>query len=262
MQKKGHKEKKQLRGILRKKKPLEHYDNSSSDFTTDNTYDATSTLHKVDVFETSEVTNCDFLFAKAQSQPAPSGGSLMKKLGSMFTSKSEPRISAMTADDKHNLVLGFSNGALIILDSDSTDIRYKDPAFSNEERPIEKLQLFFLESEKVAGKIAQFLLALSGGVLSYSSYPQVSMIGEVRAKATGGGALKVHDFCAYYRQGRCLLAVITKNRTLIIFRFKKSTELSEISRTSISALPMHFCVRKETLLLATRDAYELVRFEN
>lgn len=72
--------------------------------------------------------------------------------------------------EKTTLVFGFSNGVLIVYDTDKNEVTYTNKALTQEKAPIDRLKLARF------GKETSVVFLLSEGLLSYLSFPRFTDI--------------------------------------------------------------------------------------
>jgi len=120
------------------------------------------------------------------------------------------------------LALGFSNGVLILFDTDKLDIKFSNKRFDKNERAIEKLQLFHYENTNREVQ-ATLLLSLSNGMLAYFYFPKISFANELIVEDN------IVDFETYKIGVRPFLATVHKSRHMKIYRLRKKFEYKYIT---------------------------------
>lgn len=136
------------------------------------------------------MTNCEFIYEQSDKTAGNrSNATIMGSLAKMFTSKtggnfSNPNlaeISAMCAM-KDLLVIGFSNGVLILFDSDKLEITFSHKQFTKNDKPVDKLRVFNCGDAFSAANAPDsltILFSLSDGLLSYHNFPKITLIDEL-----------------------------------------------------------------------------------
>lgn len=117
-----------------------------------NGFSSDKTITQTNFFECREVTNCEFIYEQSDktlgSRDQNSG--ILSSLSKMFKGGNSggsgvngnvADISAMCAI-KDLLVIGFSNGVLIVLDTDKLEITFSHKHFTKNDKPIDKLRVF------------------------------------------------------------------------------------------------------------------------
>jgi hypothetical protein len=106
---------------------------------------------------------------------------------------------------KDILAIGFSNGVLLLLDTDKLEIVFSHKNFTKNDKPIDKMKVFLVGDGRETESTA-LLLSLSDGLLSYHTFPKVTLIDELIMEAN------IIDFQPYdspHSTGRrCFLATI------------------------------------------------------
>jgi hypothetical protein len=83
---------------------------------------------------------------------------------------------------KDLLVIGFSNGVLILLDTDKLEICFSHKQFIANGKPIEKLKVNHCGDAINASNSpdqVKVLFSLSDGLLSYHHFPKITLIDEL-----------------------------------------------------------------------------------
>jgi hypothetical protein len=110
----------------------------------------------------------------------------MGTIGNFFKKNvNQIRISAMCAR-QDVLVIGFSNGVLLIFDSEKMDIKMTNKNFTKNDLAIDKLSIFDYSEIQPC-----LLYCLSDGMLTYYQYPQITFAGEILEEGN------IVDFKAY-----------------------------------------------------------------
>ena len=83
---------------------------------------------------------------------------------------------------KDLIVIGFSNGVLILLDSDKMEINFSHKHFTKNDKPIHKLKVHHCGdafSSVNAPDSLTILYSLSDGLLTYHNFPKITLIDEL-----------------------------------------------------------------------------------
>jgi hypothetical protein len=81
---------------------------------------------------------------------------------------------------KDLLVIGFSNGVLLLLDTDKLEITFSHKHFTKNDKPIDKLKLFHSSEQSMLPSTdpSTLLFSLSDGLLTYHSFPKITLLDE------------------------------------------------------------------------------------
>lgn len=101
--------------------------------------------------------------------------------GSTTRDSQNAEITAMCAL-RDQLVIGFSNGVLILLDTDKLEIGFSHKQFTKGSKPIDKLKINNCGDVVNPGSspdTLSMLFSLSDGLLSYHHFPKITLIDEL-----------------------------------------------------------------------------------
>jgi hypothetical protein len=152
---------------------------------------------------------------------------------------------------KDLLVIGFSNGVLILLDTDKLEIAFSHKHFTKNDKAIDKLKVFHigqavneyltalgggnggssgrmsenfqipLDSQTQSSQTPQTLLfSLSDGLLSYHNFPKITLIDELVMEANIVDFQPYSNLSSSSTQKRSFLATVHRNKELKIFRLR------------------------------------------
>ena len=121
---------------------------------------------------------------------------------------------------KDLLVIGFSNGVLILLDTDKLEITFSHKHFTRNDKAIDKLKIFNSGDAFITDpEDVSILFSLSNGLITYHHFPKITLIDELILETN------IVDFQPYSVPGtntrRSFLATIHKNQEVKIFRLRK-----------------------------------------
>jgi hypothetical protein len=164
------------------------------------------------------------------------------------------------------LVIGFSNGVLILFDTDKLEITFSHKQFTKNDKPIDKLRVFHCGdafSSVNAPDSLTILFSLSDGLLSYHNFPKITLIDELIMEAT------VVDFQPYSQPSstsrRSFLATVHRNRDLKIFRLrKKGLEYQYLTKFALDSAGIYysFIVYRDIFVITYQTHLEYVRVDN
>ena len=83
---------------------------------------------------------------------------------------------------RDKLVIGFSNGVLVVLDTDKLEFNFSHKQFTKGNKPIDKLKINNcgdVVNPGTAPDSLTMLFSLSDGVLSYHHFPNITLIDEL-----------------------------------------------------------------------------------
>jgi hypothetical protein len=131
------------------------------------------TITQSPFFEIKEVTNCEFIYDSSEKseQARNQGGNFFSRLFAR-ANMGPAEISCMSAI-RDLLVIGFTNGVLILFDVEKLEICFTHKNFTKHSKPIDKLFLFSCELRERDDPNIVILLSLSDGCLTYHSFPKI-----------------------------------------------------------------------------------------
>ena len=137
------------------------------------------------------MTNCEFIYEQSDKSNAGAGGGNVGSGGGFLTSLSKiftrggsqtGEITAMCSM-KDVLVIGFSNGVLLLLDTDKLEIQFTHKHFTKNDKAIDKLKIYSTSDPGSTSMGNQdsvtMLFSLSDGLLSYHHFPKITLIDEL-----------------------------------------------------------------------------------
>ena len=181
----------------------------------------------------------------------------------------ESRLAEITAMCalRDQLVIGFSNGVLILLDTDKLEIGFSHKQFTKAGKPIDKLKINNCGDVVNQGSSPDsltILFSLSDGLLSYHHFPKITLIDELIMEPN------VLDFQPYSQPGksskRSFLATVHKNREIKIFmlRVLKEQQLDYryVTKFTLDQVPQSFIVYRDIFVITYQTHLEYVRIDN
>ena len=172
-------------------------------------------------------------------------------------------ITAMCAV-KDLLVLGFSNGVLILVDTDKLEICFSHKQFIANSKAIDKLKVNHCGDAINAANTPDqlsILFSLSDGLLSYHNFPKITLIDELVLEPN------IIDFQCYSISSnsglkRSFLATVHKTNELKIFRLKKKDlQYQYITQFRLDEVPKNFIVYRDIFVFTYTNHLEYVRVD-
>ena len=167
---------------------------------------------------------------------------------------------------RDQLVIGFSNGVLILLDTDKLEIGFSHKQFTKGSKPIDKLKINNcgdVVNPGTAPDSLTMLFSLSDGLLSYHHFPKITLIDELILEPN------VVDFQPYSVPGKkskqSFLATVHQNKEMKIFMLRsKENQLQYryVTKFTLDQVPHSFIVYRDIFVITYQTHLEYVRVDN